>query len=527
MSTTTTSPRVGALHAGHDHGDHDHGDHGSGGGGSSASPPRSTLAPASFDATMTGTSAGEAITARLLYRTDLQALNGSGVTGAVDYAVAGNAMTVRVRAEGLEPDRVHIQHIHGAFDAVGRPKDSFTPGPAADVDGDGFLEVAEGVPTYGDILVNLNSPPGSGLAGFPTAPGGVVDFEQTYDLRARETYNRDYTRADLGDLALREFVIHGLSVDGTAGAGTPGEVDGTPGYKLALPAASGEIYAVGVEISAGGGNDTLTGAGGDDTLLGGDGDDVIAGRGGDDLVFAGAGNDLVRGEDGSDVVRAGAGNDTVFGGTGNDFVYGDAGDDVLHGDGGLGVGPRRDLGADLLVGGAGNDRLWVGDGLDTVTGGSGQDTFLFRFNTPQTPLAAGTGAAFATITDFRAADDTIAFAARGLEFSGAGAGFRNNGAPGTGGQVLEFFSGAAADARGESVMVLTDRSFATGLAAAQAVRGENGGDMILYHNSAVGVASLLFVSAPDVVNSIARFTDVTSIEALRATGFTAADFIFV
>ena len=46
-------------------------------------------------------------------------------------------------------------------------------------------------------------------------------------------------------VALRELVIHGLTVPEGAGAGTPGEVDGTAGYKLVLPVASGEFSNAG------------------------------------------------------------------------------------------------------------------------------------------------------------------------------------------------------------------------------------------------------------------------------------------
>ena len=38
-------------------------------------------------------------------------------------------------------------------------------------------------------------------------------------------------------------MIHGLTVPSGAGAGTPGEVDGTGGYKATLPVADGFIQA--------------------------------------------------------------------------------------------------------------------------------------------------------------------------------------------------------------------------------------------------------------------------------------------
>ena len=45
---------------------------------------------------------------------------------------------------------------------------------------------------------------------------------------------------------MRHIVIHGLSV-GNAGNGTPGEVNGTAGYKTVLPVLCGEIKVTGLD----------------------------------------------------------------------------------------------------------------------------------------------------------------------------------------------------------------------------------------------------------------------------------------
>jgi Ca2+-binding RTX toxin-like protein len=263
------------------------------------------------------------------------------------------------------------------------------------------------------------------------------------------------------------------------------------------------------------GKDRLVGTQENDRIQGLDGDDQLIGMMGDDKLFGGNGFDLLQG---------GRGDDMLFGGANSDVLMGGAGDDTLHGDNGFDQG-RGDLAGDRLDGGAGNDLLVLGEGLETATGGSGMDSFLFKFNNPQTPLAAGTGPAFTAITDFNTADDTLMFDAVGVGFDSAGANFidKSNG----GGQPDSFFSGDAAMASGQSVMVLTDQGFASGLLAVQAVQGEGAGDMILYFNTTVNVASLLVVSAPDTVVSIARFTNITSVEELAGAGFSAADFLFV
>lgn len=182
------------------------------------------------------------------FTTEFTTLNGSGVTGEaiVGYDQDANTITVAISASGLEPNMVHIQHIHGFPDGT----DAHTPTAAQDADGDGYVELAEGLNTYGPILLNLTTDHNNGsggdnghdhggdLTGFPTAPDGTIFFVETYQLPAGMLSTDPM-------LALREIVIHGLTVPAGAGAGTPGEVDGTAGYKLVLPVASGELSALG------------------------------------------------------------------------------------------------------------------------------------------------------------------------------------------------------------------------------------------------------------------------------------------
>ena len=501
-------------------------DNGSGGdaqGGGSGPGGTPAATPLSFSRSLDGTAGDDRLVAPLLYRAELNALNGSGVSGAMEFVTDGTTLTARVTARGLEPNQVHIQHIHGAFDAMGNPKDSFTPSLAAgDTDGDGFLELAEGLPFYGPILLNLTSPPGAGLSGFPTAPDGRVDFTESYTLATDLAAGID--PADLFPLYLREVVIHGQTVDGTAGGGTPGEVDGTAGYKLVLPVASGEIAPVGARLAGGMGNDELLGGDGGDVLRGGAGDDTARGGGGDDQLRGGGGSDSLYGDAGSDLLQGGGKADMLEGGTGTDLLYGGEGDDTLMGDSGMATARGTDLAGDRLDGGAGDDLLVIGDGLDTVTGGAGADSFLFKQANPLTPLAAGTGPAFASITDFRAGEDTLTFDVAGIGEDSAAANFID--LSGGGGAAASFYSGGAAGAAGENVVVLNETGFASGALAVQAIGGEAAGDMIVYFNTTVGVASLLVVSAPDAATSIARFTDINSVEELAATGFTAGDFMF-
>ena len=177
------------------------------------------------------------------YTTTFTTLNGSGVTGEaiISYDMETRSITVAISAAGLEPNQVHIQHIHGFPDGT----NATTPTLAQDDDGDGFVELLEGLDTYGPVLLNLstNHENGSGsdnghshgdIEGFPTAPDGKIWFLETYQLPQGDLPANPM-------LDLREIVIHGMTVQIGAGAGTPGEVDGSGGYELVLPVASGEL----------------------------------------------------------------------------------------------------------------------------------------------------------------------------------------------------------------------------------------------------------------------------------------------
>ena len=173
------------------------------------------------------------------YVVNFDTLNGSGVTGTADLDYNEDAQTLEVSFDisGLEPNQVHVAHIHGLFDDDGNVADSMVPTLANDLDGDGFIELAEGQTSYGPIIVPLGD--------IGADAEGNSMFSMMYDLTAMATFNEDFTLADLLPLTFREIVIHGLTVPPGPGAGTDGEVDGENGYLTVLPVAAGEITAAG------------------------------------------------------------------------------------------------------------------------------------------------------------------------------------------------------------------------------------------------------------------------------------------
>lgn len=177
-----------------------------------------------------------------MFRADVGSLSGSGVSATVllDLADDLGTLTVTTNATGLEPNQDHVQHIHGLFSASGEIADSVSPTITDDTDGDGFVELGEGFPLYGPIILPLAT---------INTPDGNASVTTTFDLSDPSIFGTNratgqpFTAADLMPLTFREVVLHGRSVAAGIGTGTPGEVDGTGGYLAVLPVAAGEIVA--------------------------------------------------------------------------------------------------------------------------------------------------------------------------------------------------------------------------------------------------------------------------------------------
>lgn len=163
-------------------------------------------------------------------KVDLKPLNNSHASGQAELRLSYDHkdLTVLIHATGLEAGGEHISHIHGLSND-GQPVNSTCPTTAQDTDGDGYVELAEGQSKYGPILIDfMNIDPDE---------DGQVDFKTTIHLTGDEMAL---------PLQLREIVVHGMTVP-AVGAGTPGEVDGTAGYKVVLPVLCGDIRVTGSE----------------------------------------------------------------------------------------------------------------------------------------------------------------------------------------------------------------------------------------------------------------------------------------
>ena len=162
----------------------------------------------------------------------LDPLNESGVEGTFTIEQRGQGQVrVMIEATGLEvTPNPHVAHIHG----LEGNQEGMCPTMAQDSDNDGFIELAEGVPAYGPIIIPLGD--------VDPDNDGVVSYSKTFNLNKSSTFADGKDKSDLFPIEFREIVIHGLTLDSGDGS-NGGEADGTAGYKTVLPVACGEAEA--------------------------------------------------------------------------------------------------------------------------------------------------------------------------------------------------------------------------------------------------------------------------------------------
>ncbi len=119
-------------------------------------------------------------------------------SGWAKLKVTGDDVSVKIKVRGVAPGIAHAQHIHAG---------PACPDPATDPNNDGVLDVIEGLPAYGPILVNLDSDLSSNAAGmFPMANAYGRD---TYSAKGSKTHIEAEIQQALR-LGIRHVVIHGV-----------------------------------------------------------------------------------------------------------------------------------------------------------------------------------------------------------------------------------------------------------------------------------------------------------------------------
>ncbi len=179
-------------------------------------------------------------TSQKFFVADLNPLNHSGAHGQAFLQKDGRQLDTKIYSTGMAPKLPHAQHIHGMAQAI-----SECPTLAADQNGDGLINTAEGLPSYGPIQVSLttrgDTSPASALAvnRFPTANSfGLLRYDRTFGVSAKVARN-------LGDFAI---VQHGVDLNGNGeydfSAG-PSELDPSLPQEATIPANCGVINRAG------------------------------------------------------------------------------------------------------------------------------------------------------------------------------------------------------------------------------------------------------------------------------------------
>ncbi|MCZ2860905.1 hypothetical protein [Blastococcus sp. VKM Ac-2987] len=188
------------------------------------------------------------------YQADLGAVNQSGVSGTGMVTLDGNTATVMVEATGLLAGSPHAQHFH--IGALGEcPTDDLSD----DADGDGFVSVSEAAKYYGAIGSSLtttgDTSPDSGLAvdRFPTAEGGSVSYERTFEV------SDDVHKAFEDGTAV--LVLHGIDKDGSGAydGDVMSDLDPSLPMEATAPAACGALNAAQMGTAPAGGAETGAG----------------------------------------------------------------------------------------------------------------------------------------------------------------------------------------------------------------------------------------------------------------------------
>jgi Ca2+-binding RTX toxin-like protein len=232
--------------------------------------------------------------------------------------------------------------------------------------------------------------PQKGITHILVETGAASDVVKTTNIRLTTLLN--FVKSDIALF----FPPDLIGMDIKLGSGGDSYVD-----QPALPAASVTQHSAGVNVNAGGGNDSVTlPGGGANTFTFGTGNSKLTTGDGDNTGTFGTGNNKITVGNGNNVLTLGNGNSNVYVGAGdNRVVFGD-------GDNRFAVGYRDSLQRPLLTSTGGTNVLKFGRGDNRVTGGEGVE--VARFGKGNSTFAGDEG------------DDRATFGAGVNKFVGGG-----------------------------------------------------------------------------------------------------------
>lgn len=169
-------------------------------------------------------------------------VTGREATGKTWFTINDDTLTIHVKAQGLPPGIMHLQHIHG-FKEGGAAS---CPTQAADTNGDGIVDLIETEPASGTTMVPFTADPASMKIVVDTYPDASADgsyhYQEEVSLKSLEAAFAKAFDGQQLDLEGRVVYIHGVLPD----TELPSSVAslGTIPAQVTLPIACGEIERV-------------------------------------------------------------------------------------------------------------------------------------------------------------------------------------------------------------------------------------------------------------------------------------------
>lgn len=144
---------------------------------------------------LAATMASPAQAHRSSFDATLMPVNAAAASGSVTISQVGTNTRVQLHATGLSVG-MHMSHVHGV-----RGGQATCPTMANDTNNDGRVDIAEGLPAYGPVMLTLTD--------MSADLGTTLD----YDRALKHLDNGDGI-ASIGDLTHYVVVVHGVDVDG-------------------------------------------------------------------------------------------------------------------------------------------------------------------------------------------------------------------------------------------------------------------------------------------------------------------------